>query len=151
MPLALRIKPFKSFFSSKTLLSCDFCSEIYFPTGIFVRSGKKWRFPLMAAKRVATAVVVVHPYSDSCPWPYVADPFLHGVHFQADLYVLSSYMRYCFSGSLIHLLFSSVCLGSAPYHSADRLRFANSARGPMSLPSKFSVGNLKYSSFSFKY
>ena len=105
MPLALQFKPFNSFFSSKTLLSCDFCSEIYFPTGIFVRSGKKWRFPLMAAKRVATAVVVVHPYSDFCLQPYVAVPFRHGVRFQEGLYVLSGYTRCCFSVFWIRSLF----------------------------------------------
>ena len=145
MPLVLRFKPFNSFFSSKTSLSCDFCSGICFPIGIFVRSGKMWRFPLMAATRVATAVVVVHPYSDFCPWPsYVADPFHYGVHSRACLCLLLSYMRCCSSAFLIRLQFWSACLVATPCRFEGLgLHFAHCAQVPKSLPFGFLVGNLK--------
>ena len=144
MPLVLRFKPFNSFFSSKTSLSCDFCSGIYFPIGIFVRSGKMWRFPLMATTRVATAVVVVHPYSDSCPWPYVADPFHYGVHSRRCLYLHLGCMRCCSSAFLIHLPFWSACLVAAPCRFGGQgLQLAHCVQVPKSSPFGFLAGNLK--------
>ena len=85
-------------------LSCDFCSGICFPKGTFARSGKKWRFQLMAAEQVAmAAVVVVHPYLDFCPW--LAAPSRRDFHFLGCLFGRSGYMKYCLSEFLPHSRF----------------------------------------------
>ena len=109
MPLALQFKPFNSFFSSKMSLSCDFCSGICFPKGTFVRSGKKWRFQLMAAELVAmAAVVVVHPHLDFCPRPSEATPYRRDFRFLGCLFGRSSCKKCCPSESLPHSRFLSV-------------------------------------------